>query len=156
MADYLCQRAIDHASSRVQFPGLFHDEEAHDTIVKFGAVKKMIAEMAAGRQLIKTLDSWSATGFSDADAIRGNLFKAVAAEVLGTAPGSVAYNAGQVFGGDRLLRGRHIIEVLPRRRCLAVFGAGKQRNLCPPWRRLISTLDHRGRARARARVWATS
>src|SRR5205807_514489 len=56
MADALCRRAIAHATSRVQFPGLFHDEEARDTIGKFGAVKKMVAEMAAGRYLIETLD----------------------------------------------------------------------------------------------------
>src|SRR5207249_4892665 len=54
MADQLCQRAVAHTTSRVQFPGLFHDEEARDTLGKFGAVKKMIAELAARRYLIET------------------------------------------------------------------------------------------------------
>jgi alkylation response protein AidB-like acyl-CoA dehydrogenase/electron transfer flavoprotein alpha/beta subunit len=97
MAEYLCQRANDHAGSRVQFPGLFHDEESRDTIGKFGAVKKMIAEMAAGRQLIEALALY--LGAESEATSRAALLKAVVAEVLGTAPGSIAYDAGQVFGG---------------------------------------------------------
>src|SRR6202035_974228 len=95
MADYLCHRAIDHATSRVQFPGLFHDQEARDAIGKFGAVKKMIAEMGARRYLIETLDhTLSPSDFSSASLNRALLIKA-----LGTAPGSLSYNAVQVFGG---------------------------------------------------------
>jgi len=97
IADYLCGRAIDHAASRVQFPGLFHDEESRDTIGKFGAVKKMIAEMATCKQLIKhCLPGFEVT---EAAATRVGVVKAMVAEVLGTAPGSIAYNAGQIFGG---------------------------------------------------------
>jgi electron transfer flavoprotein-quinone oxidoreductase len=100
MADLLCQRAVAHARGRVQFPGLFHDEESRDTIGKFGAVKKMIAEMAAGRYLIETLDHCLTPGdFSSASWQRAELLKALVAELLGTAPGSISYNAGQVFGG---------------------------------------------------------
>jgi alkylation response protein AidB-like acyl-CoA dehydrogenase/flavin-dependent dehydrogenase/electron transfer flavoprotein alpha subunit/ferredoxin-like protein FixX len=100
MADLLCRRAVAHATSRVQFPGLFHDEEARDTIGKFGAVKKMAAEMAARRYLIETLDlTLSPSDFSSASVERAGLVKALAAEALGTAPGSLAYNAGQIFGG---------------------------------------------------------
>lgn len=100
MADQLCQRAINHAMSRVQFPGLFHDEQARDAVGKFGAVKKMIAEMAARRYLLQTLDhTLSPDDFSEAAAVRTGLVKALAASALGTAPGSVCYNAGQVFGG---------------------------------------------------------
>jgi electron transfer flavoprotein-quinone oxidoreductase len=100
MSDLLCRRAIEHATSRVQFPGLFHDEEARDTIGKFGAVKKMIAEMAARRYLLETLDyDLSPADDSAESARRAALLKALAAEVLGTAPSSVSYNAGQVFGG---------------------------------------------------------
>jgi alkylation response protein AidB-like acyl-CoA dehydrogenase/electron transfer flavoprotein alpha/beta subunit/ferredoxin-like protein FixX len=100
MADELCRRAVGHATSRVQFPGLFHDEQARDTIGKFGAVKKMIAAMAARRYLIETLDhTLSPTDFSSASVERASLVKAVVAEAMGTAPGSLAYNAGQVFGG---------------------------------------------------------
>src|SRR5262249_53808104 len=100
MADLLCRRAIEHAAGRVQFPGLFQDEEARDTIGKFGAVKKMVAEIAARRYLLSTLDHALSPGdLAQESARRARLVKALAAEVLGTAPGSVSYNAGQVFGG---------------------------------------------------------
>jgi electron transfer flavoprotein-quinone oxidoreductase len=100
MTEQLCDRTIAHATSRVQFPGLFHDEEARDPIGKFGAVKKMVAEMAAHRYLMETLEhTVSPTDFSSPSVERIGLVKAVVAEALGTAPGSVSYNAGQVFGG---------------------------------------------------------
>src|SRR5438132_1076409 len=60
----------------------------------------MIAEMAAGRYLIETLDHFlSPTDFSAPSVARAGLAKALAAEMLGTAPGSASYNAGQIFGG---------------------------------------------------------
>ncbi len=100
MADQLCRRSVAHATSRVQFPGLFHDEEARDPIGKFGAVKKMIAEMGTRRYLIETLDhTLSPADFSSPSVERALLIKALVAELLGTAPGSLSYNAGQVFGG---------------------------------------------------------
>jgi alkylation response protein AidB-like acyl-CoA dehydrogenase/flavin-dependent dehydrogenase/electron transfer flavoprotein alpha subunit/ferredoxin-like protein FixX len=100
MADQLCRRAVDHATSRVQFPGLFHDQESRDAIGKFGAVKKMIAEMGARRYLIETLDhTLSPSDFSSASLNRALLIKALVSEALGTAPGSLSYNAVQVFGG---------------------------------------------------------
>jgi alkylation response protein AidB-like acyl-CoA dehydrogenase/flavin-dependent dehydrogenase/ferredoxin-like protein FixX len=100
MADQLCRRAVGHATNRVQFPGLFHDEESRDPIGKFGAVKKMIAEMGARRYLIETLDhTLSPADFSAAAWGQAGLIKALVAEALGTAPGSLSYNAGQVFGG---------------------------------------------------------
>ncbi|MBV9124874.1 MAG: FAD-binding protein, partial [Planctomycetes bacterium] len=100
MAEQLCRRAITHATSRVQFPGLFQDEEARDPIGKFGAIKKMIAEMGAARYLIETLDhNLSPADFSSLSLERAGLIKALTAEALGTAPGSLSYNAGQIFGG---------------------------------------------------------
>jgi electron transfer flavoprotein-quinone oxidoreductase len=100
MAAKLCARSVAHATSRVQFPGLFHDEEARDTIGKFGIVKKMIADMEAQRCLIETFDhTLSPTDLSPASVERAVLIKAAAAEALGTSPGSLSYNAGQVFGG---------------------------------------------------------
>jgi alkylation response protein AidB-like acyl-CoA dehydrogenase/flavin-dependent dehydrogenase/ferredoxin-like protein FixX len=100
MAAELCTRSIAHAKSRIQFPGLFHDEEAHDSIAKFGAIKKMIAQIAARRYVIETLDHClTPSDFAPATFERALLVKAVAAEALGTAPGSASYNAGQVFGG---------------------------------------------------------
>jgi alkylation response protein AidB-like acyl-CoA dehydrogenase/flavin-dependent dehydrogenase/electron transfer flavoprotein alpha subunit/ferredoxin-like protein FixX len=100
MAEQLCRRAVAQATSRVQFPGLFHDEEARDPIGKFGAIKKMVAQMAARRYLIETLDHClSPADFSAASVERGGLVLALVAEALGTAPGSLSYNAGQVYGG---------------------------------------------------------
>jgi alkylation response protein AidB-like acyl-CoA dehydrogenase/flavin-dependent dehydrogenase/ferredoxin-like protein FixX len=100
MAAQMCERAIGHATSRVQFPGLFHDEESRDAIGKFGAVKKMVAEMGARRYLIETLDhNLSPADFSSASLATAGLVKALTAEALGSSPGSLSYNAGQVFGG---------------------------------------------------------
>jgi alkylation response protein AidB-like acyl-CoA dehydrogenase len=100
MADVLCRRALAHAAGRVQFPGLFHDEQSRDTIGKFGAVKQMIAEIAAGRYAIETLDhTLSPLDFSASSVERAGLIKAIVAETLGTSPGSLSYNAGQIFGG---------------------------------------------------------
>jgi electron transfer flavoprotein-quinone oxidoreductase len=100
MADELCRRASAHAQARVQFPGLFHDEEARDTIGKFGAVKKMLAEMSARLFMIETLShAFSPTDISASTASRMMQIKALATESLGTTPGSIAYNAGQIFGG---------------------------------------------------------
>lgn len=100
MADQLCRRAIGHATGRVQFPGLFFDDQARDAIGKFGAVKKMVADMAARRLLFETLDHvLGPVDFSSASVEQTSVLKAVVAEALGTAPGSLAYNAGQIFGG---------------------------------------------------------
>jgi alkylation response protein AidB-like acyl-CoA dehydrogenase/electron transfer flavoprotein alpha subunit len=100
MTDLLCRRAVEQATSRVQFPGLFHDEKARDPIGKFGAIKKMVAEIAARRYLLETLDhDLSPRELGPDAAAYAALAKALAAEALGTAPGSVTYNAGQVFGG---------------------------------------------------------
>jgi alkylation response protein AidB-like acyl-CoA dehydrogenase len=100
MADILCARAVAHAATRVQFPGLFQDEEARDPIGKFGAVKKMVAEIAARRYLLETLDhSLSPANFSGSSVELAGLVKALAAEALCSGLDSVTYNAGQVFGG---------------------------------------------------------
>ncbi len=100
MGDQLTRRSVAHANSRVQFPGLFHDEQSLDTIGKFGAVKKMIAEMGTRWHLIETLDhNLSPADLSEASAERAALVKALVAEALGSASGSLSYNAGQVFGG---------------------------------------------------------
>src|SRR5439155_9830954 len=65
-----------------------------------GAIKKMLAEMGARRLVIETLDhALSPTDFSAASENRACLLKALTAECLGTRPGSMAYNAGQIFGG---------------------------------------------------------
>src|SRR5262249_8437263 len=79
--------------SRVQFPGLFWDEEARDTIGKFGAIKSMLANVAARRYLIESFVEESP---SENQTL---LAKAVSAEALGSMPGSITYDACQVFGG---------------------------------------------------------
>ena len=53
--------------------------------------------MAAGRKVIQC--SLPLGYFKDAPAIGLGAIKAVFAEIVGTAPGSIAYNAGQIFGG---------------------------------------------------------
>jgi electron transfer flavoprotein-quinone oxidoreductase len=99
MTDHLYQRALEQATSCVRLPGRFLDEEARDTIGKFGAVKRLIAELAAHRYLLETLDhNLSPVDFSAPAAERALLVKALAAEALGTAPGSISYNAVQVLG----------------------------------------------------------
>ncbi|MCS6976806.1 MAG: acyl-CoA dehydrogenase family protein [Gemmatales bacterium] len=100
MADTLVRRATEHASTRVQFPGLYSDDEARDTIAKFGAVKKLLAQMACRRQLLDLFDGLSPENSSDGSPeSRLMLLKALSADLLGTAPGSLSYNAGQIFGG---------------------------------------------------------
>ena len=85
MADQLCERTIAHATNRVQFPGLFLDEQSRDTIGKFGAVKKMVAEMAARRLVLQTLDHvLSPADFSAPSATQMGMVKLVVAEALGT------------------------------------------------------------------------
>ena len=49
MADVLCRRSIAHATSRVQFPGLFHDEESRDPIGIRGVF------LAGQRELVRVL-----------------------------------------------------------------------------------------------------
>jgi alkylation response protein AidB-like acyl-CoA dehydrogenase/flavin-dependent dehydrogenase/electron transfer flavoprotein alpha subunit/electron transfer flavoprotein alpha/beta subunit/ferredoxin-like protein FixX len=100
MADRLTQRSVEHATTRVQFPGLFQDEEARDPIGKFGAVKKMVAGIAARRYLLETLNhTLTPLDFSSLSVERAGLVKALAAEALGAGLDSVTYAAGQVFGG---------------------------------------------------------
>jgi len=76
--EMLLERCRQHATTRVQFPGLFQDEDAHDGIVKFGAVKQLLSQMEAARYALETQP--------DVDA----------AELLRL----VTYNAGQVIGGS--------------------------------------------------------
>jgi len=97
MAEILCQRAIAHATSRVQFPGMFHDEQSRDPIGKFGAIKRMIAEMTVRRELLRMFEEQLQTPQLHLE--YASALKAVAAELLAPAPGSITYNAGQVFGG---------------------------------------------------------
>ncbi len=100
MADQLTLRCTQHAANRVQFPGMFHDERSRDTIGKFGAVKKMLAEMGAHRIVIETLCyNLSPQDFQPDTVKRVTLAKAATAQLLGTSPGSLSYNAGQIFGG---------------------------------------------------------
>ncbi len=100
LAGLLVRRSVDHALGRVQFPGLFQDDQARDGVAKFGAVKQMIADMGARHYLIETLDANLSPGDLSAETHQqAVLAKALVAEALGTAPGSLAYNAGQIFGG---------------------------------------------------------
>src|SRR5262249_59021139 len=88
LADELCRRAVAQATEGVQFPGLFHDEEGRDSIGKFGAVKRRVAEVAARGYLLETIDhTLTPAGFDDAAVLRAGLLRLLAAEVLGSGPG---------------------------------------------------------------------
>jgi electron transfer flavoprotein-quinone oxidoreductase len=89
--EMLLERCRQHATSRVQFPGLFKDEDGHDGIAKFGAVKKLLSEMEAQVRLLEAL-----LPQADKEPV---IVKILASEAFGPDPGSLAYNAGQVFGG---------------------------------------------------------
>ncbi|HVM62355.1 MAG TPA: acyl-CoA dehydrogenase family protein [Verrucomicrobiae bacterium] len=89
--EMLLERCHQHAASRVQFPGLFKDEDGHDGIIKFGAVKKLLSEMEAQVRLLETLPAYAEK--------EPALVKILASEALGSDPGSLTYNAGQIFGG---------------------------------------------------------
>ncbi len=97
-ADYLSRRAAEHAIGRIQFPGQMLDTEGRDGIAKLGAVKAMISRIEAWRLLLKTLfDSFAEleTPDTELDLISSTL----AAAAFGPEPGSLGYDAGQVFGG---------------------------------------------------------
>jgi electron transfer flavoprotein-quinone oxidoreductase len=89
--EMLLERCHQHATSRVQFPGLFKDEDGRDGIAKFGSVKKLLSEMEAQVYLLETL-----LPYADKEPA---LVKILAATAFGPDPGSLAYNAGQIFGG---------------------------------------------------------
>ncbi|MBI3911172.1 MAG: acyl-CoA dehydrogenase family protein [Armatimonadetes bacterium] len=97
LTDRLYERAVEQVQSRVQFPGLFQDEEGRDAIAKFGAMKQLIGEIDAHRMLLETLlyvPDAVATAPDPAAAA-----KVLASDALATDMGTVAYNAWQVFGG---------------------------------------------------------
>ena len=89
--EMLLERCKQHATSRVQFPGLFKDEDGRDGIAKFGSVKKLLSEMEAQVYLLETMLS-----HADKDPA---MVKLLACEAFGPDPGSLTYNAGQIFGG---------------------------------------------------------
>ncbi len=125
--DYLCKRIKEHALGRVQFPGQMLDTEGRDGIAKLGAVKAMIARTEAWRLLLETLYDTiiissplggedRGEGGSPHSALRKEpalegfyrgqseihldlLCSTLAALAYSPEPGSMGYDAGQVFGG---------------------------------------------------------
>ena len=89
--EMLLERCRLHATSRVQFPGLFKDEDGHDGIIKFGSVKKLLSEMEAQVYLLEAMLPFAEK--------QPAFVKLLASEAFGPDPGSLAYNAGQIFGG---------------------------------------------------------
>jgi len=94
-ADYLCKRSREHAVGRVQFPGQMLDTEGRDGIAKLGAVKALLSRLEAWRVLLETLHTCA----SDSGPEFNDLCAAVAAMAFSPEPGSLGYDAGQVFGG---------------------------------------------------------
>ena len=100
MSERLEARAIEHAASRVQFPGLFLDEDSRESIGKFGAVKKMLAQIGARRLVLETLLYQFGPGeLSDDSQRRALELKIIVGVALGGYPGSITYNVTQIFGG---------------------------------------------------------
>lgn len=97
-AGYLLDRAREHAAGRVQFPGAFGDEAGRDAIGKFGAVKQMLAEMETHRYLLEAVSMLNVGG-DENPWIGAAAAKVMLSEAFGPGPGSLSYNAGQVFGG---------------------------------------------------------
>ncbi len=100
--DYLCRRIKEHAAGRVQFPGQMLDTEGRDGIAKLGAVKAMIGRTEAWRLLLETLfdigdDAALRTPHSGLDF--SLLTSTIAAMAFSPEPGTMGYDAGQVFGG---------------------------------------------------------
>ena len=99
-ADYLAMRVKEHAAGRVQFPGQMLDTEGRDGIAKLGAVKALIARVEAWRLLLEhlyvlALHSELRTPHSALNLVSA----ALAAKAFGPEPGTLGYDAGQVFGG---------------------------------------------------------
>jgi len=90
MSAYLLERALDHAASRVQFPGMFKDHRGRDSIAKFGAVQEMLGVMTENQEVLEALRDRAGMGRPAA---------ALAINLLGPSPRSTAYLAGQVLGG---------------------------------------------------------
>jgi len=82
--EMLLERCKAHATSRVQFPGLFKDEDGHDGIIKFGAVKQLLSEMETDCYRLRVADVDAAT------------LKVFASEAFLR----LTYNAGQIIGGS--------------------------------------------------------
>lgn len=82
--EMLLERCQAHALNRVQFPGLFKDEDGHDGIIKFGAVKQLLSEMEAICYRLRVGEADAAT------------LKVFASESFLT----LTYNAGQIIGGS--------------------------------------------------------
>jgi electron transfer flavoprotein-quinone oxidoreductase len=90
--EMLLERCKQHAISRVQFPGLFKDEDGRDGIAKFGAVKRLLSEMEAQVYLLRALSGHAESHPAEV--------KILAAEAFGPDEGSLTYNAGQIIGGS--------------------------------------------------------
>jgi electron transfer flavoprotein-quinone oxidoreductase len=87
IAEGMCRHAVRLALGRVHLPGLFQDEDGRDSIAKFGAVKELVADMAARRYLIETLADTP---------VRADLAELLTTEALGPGPGSLVDAAGQL------------------------------------------------------------
>ena len=95
-------RVKEHASGRVQFGGQMLDTEGRDGIAKLGAVKALIARVEAWRLMLQSLYDSAVAFRIPHSALRTALdlvYSALAAKAFGPEPGSMGYDAGQVFGG---------------------------------------------------------
>ncbi|MHB1951599.1 MAG: acyl-CoA dehydrogenase family protein [Acidiferrobacteraceae bacterium] len=87
----LTQRAFDYARTRIQFAGAFQDRQGRDAIAKFGAVKAMLARLAAASELLRLAPA--ATSEDPAEVLN------LVAVTLAPSLTGVPWSAGQIFGG---------------------------------------------------------
>jgi electron transfer flavoprotein-quinone oxidoreductase len=96
LADDLCGHAVALAVGRSLLPGQFQDEDGRDTLGKFGAVKKLVAGMAARRYLVETLERLFAPDLPKGRGETADLLAALVADALGPGPGGLAWGIEQI------------------------------------------------------------
>ena len=84
-------RAEAHARARVQFAGGYRDRDGADAVIKFGAVKRLLAVIEYALMLAHRLRGWCDR--------KPQAVVALLKERFGVSQDGVAWCAGQVFGG---------------------------------------------------------
>jgi len=93
------ERAVEHAGSRIQFPGMFQDLDGRDAVGKFGAVRAHLAHLEAARLAVETLLRDAVWTEGD-DGLEALVAKVAVTDLFGPDMPSITYRAGQVIGGS--------------------------------------------------------
>ncbi|MHB1753211.1 MAG: FAD-dependent oxidoreductase [Acidiferrobacter sp.] len=124
-------RAEAHARSRVQFAGGYRDHDGSDAVIKFGAVKRLLAVIEYALMLAHRLRVWCDR--------EPQAVVALLKERFGVSQDGVAWCAGQVFGGiayseDDILSHRYRDAMV-----LAQWPAGLDGRAYSAWERTLWT-----------------